>query len=106
LADLTRRHHESEKSQLGTQDSKLVRIGLSATQRPIEDVARFLVGADNGKGDRTPECTIIDTGHARQLDIAIEVPESPLQAVMSGEVWEEIYDRLAELIRQHKTTLV
>ena len=78
----------------------LVRIGLSATQRPIEEVARFLVGTDN------PSCTIIDTGHARKLDIAIELPESPLSAVMSGEVWDEVYDRLAQLIRQHKTTLV
>ncbi len=80
---------------------KLVRIGLSATQRPIEEVARFLVGA-NGDFD----CAIIDTGHARKLDVGIELTDSPLQAVMSGEVWEEVYDRLAQLIRQHHTTLV
>ena len=80
--------------------NKLVRIGLSATQRPIEEVARFLVGSDN------PECTIVDTGHARKLDIGVELTDSPLQAVMSGEVWEEVYDRLAQLIRQHHTTLV
>src|SRR6476660_1163428 len=84
----------------------LVRIGLSATQRPIEEVARFLVGNGNINSDNTPNCTIIDSGHTRRLDLAIELPESPLQAVMSGEVWEEIYDRLAQLIRQHKTTLV
>ena len=53
-----------------------------------------------------PDCAIIDSGHARKLDIAIELPESPLQAVMSGEVWEEVYDRLTQLIREHKTTLV
>ena len=53
-----------------------------------------------------PDCAIIDSGHTRQLDLAIELPESPLQAVMSGEVWDEVYDRLAQLIRQHKTTLV
>ncbi|HEX4900285.1 MAG TPA: DEAD/DEAH box helicase, partial [Pyrinomonadaceae bacterium] len=105
LADLSARH-ESENSKPETRNSKLVRIGLSATQRPIEEVARFLVGTDKVKADGTPDCAVIDTGHARQLDLAIEVPESPLQAVMSGEVWEEIYDRLAELIRQHKTTLV
>ncbi|MFZ0062100.1 MAG: DEAD/DEAH box helicase [Pyrinomonadaceae bacterium] len=105
LADLVVRH-ESENSKPETRNSKLVRIGLSATQRPIEEVARFLVGTEKVKADGMPDCTVIDTGHARQLDIAIEVPESPLQAVMSGEVWEEIYDRLAELIRQHKTTLV
>ncbi|MBA2526210.1 MAG: DEAD/DEAH box helicase, partial [Pyrinomonadaceae bacterium] len=51
-------------------------------------------------------CTIIDSGHTRKLDLAIEVPESPLQAVMSGDVWDEVYDRLAQLIREHKTTLV
>jgi ATP-dependent Lhr-like helicase len=85
---------------------KLVRIGLSATQRPIDDVARFLVGRDNVRLDDTPECTIIDSGHVRQLDVGIEVPGSPLEAVMSGEVWEEIYDRLAALITQHRTTLL
>src|SRR5437879_9973416 len=84
----------------------LVRIGLSATQKPIEEVARFLVGASNLDADSTPRCTIIDTGHARKLDLAIEVPSSPLESLMSNEVWEEIYDRIANLIRQHKTTLV
>ena len=84
----------------------LTRIGLSATQRPIEEVARFLVGTPNICEDRTPNCAIVDSGHARQLDVAIELTDSPLSAVMSGEVWEEVYDRLAQLIRQHKTTLV
>jgi ATP-dependent Lhr-like helicase len=87
-------------------NASLVRIGLSATQRPIEEVARFLVGTENVSSNNTPNCTIIDSGHARKLDIAIELPDSPLQAVMSGEVWDEVYDRLAQLIRQHKTTLV
>jgi len=87
-------------------NSKLVRIGLSATQRPIEEVARFLVGNANIKADNTPDCAIIDSGHSRRLDLAIELPDSPLQAVMSGEVWDEVYDRLAQLIRQHKTTLI
>jgi ATP-dependent Lhr-like helicase len=85
---------------------RLVRIGLSATQRPIEEVARFLVGTANLKADGTPDCTIVDSGHMRRLDIAIELPESPLQAVMSGEVWDEVYDRLAQLIREHHTTLI
>jgi ATP-dependent Lhr-like helicase len=84
----------------------LVRIGLSATQRPIEEVARFLVGTPNVASDGSPDCTIIDSGHVRKLDLAIELPESPLQAVMSGEVMDEVYDRLAQLIRQHKTTLI
>src|SRR6059036_1748014 len=60
----------------------LVRIGLSATQKPIEEVARFLVGTANIEPDGTPGCTIINTGHARKLDLAIEVPNSPLEAVM------------------------
>src|SRR5215813_12444477 len=85
---------------------RLVRIGLSATQKPIEEVARFLVGAANIEADGSPRCTIIDTGHTRKLDLAIEVPNSPLESLMSNEVWEEIYDRIATLIGQHKTTLV
>src|SRR5256886_3379820 len=84
----------------------LVRIGLSATQKPIEEVARFLVGTANIDADSTPQCTIIDTGHSRKLDLAMEIPSSPLEAVMSNEVWEEIYNRIAALIREHKTTLV
>jgi len=84
----------------------LVRIGLSATQKPIEEVARFLVGGANLNADDAPRCTIIDTGHTRKLDLGIEIPSSPLEAVMSNEVWEEIYDRITALIREHKTTLV
>jgi ATP-dependent Lhr-like helicase len=85
--------------------SELVRIGLSATQRPIEEVARFLVGnhtTDDGK----PLCNIIDIGHIRERDLAIEMPRSPLEAVMSQEVWGEVYDRLAGLIAEHRTTLI
>ncbi len=87
-------------------EEPLVRIGLSATQRPIVEVARFLVGTAGLSPDGTPRCNIIDTGHARQLDLGIEVPDSPLDAVMSGEVWDEVYDRLAQLILSHRTTLV
>ncbi len=124
----------------------LQRIGLSATQKPIEEVARFLVGTRNiteqsgsangainnqsrqsavGNADgllgtqprgklsaspkdrnATPNCAIIDIGHRRELDVAIEIPKSPLEAVMSNEIWEEVYRRLAELIEAHRTTLV
>ena len=84
----------------------LVRIGLSATQKPIEEVARFLVGSANIDKDGTPNCTIIDSGHKREIDLAVEVPDSPLGAVMSGEVFDEVYDRLAQLIATHRTTLV
>lgn len=75
------------------------RIGLSATQKPLSDVARFLVGVGR-------ECTLVDVGHRRAMDVAIEVPPSPLTHVCSHEQWGEIYDRVAELIRGHRTTLV
>src|SRR6266480_1404902 len=76
------------------------RIGLSATQRPIEEIAQFLVGTGQ------PLPTIVDAGHIRTLDLALEIPSSPLEAVMAAEVWEEVNARIAELITQHKTTLV
>ena len=140
---------------------RLTRIGLSATQKPIAEVAKFLVGAqenhrrlvedsrhpgerrdpalsgirgveelysgfrrnDEQKSNDEPgqlapaaspqpsalspiDCEIVDVGYSRQRDLAIEVPKSPLQAVMSGEVWQEVYARLAELIEQHRTTLI
>ncbi|MCI0666767.1 MAG: DEAD/DEAH box helicase [Methylococcaceae bacterium] len=78
------------------------RIGLSATQHPIESIARFLLGGDRDLS----ECSIIDTGHRRRLDLAIELPDSPLEALLSGQAAGEIHDRLAELINQHRTTLV
>jgi ATP-dependent helicase Lhr and Lhr-like helicase len=84
----------------------LQRIGLSATQKPIEEVARFLVGTHAVDAAGNPDCQIIDIGHRRALDLAIEIPKSPLEAVMSNEVWEEVYRRLAELIQAHRTTLV
>src|SRR6202790_3168242 len=84
----------------------LQRIGLSATQKPIEEVARFLVGTRNVDESGNPNCAIIDIGHRRELDLAIEIPKSPLEAVMANEVWEEVYHRLAELIQGHHTTLV
>jgi ATP-dependent helicase Lhr and Lhr-like helicase len=80
---------------------RLLRIGLSATQKPIETVASFLLGTRKKAG-----CEIIDTGHHRARDLALEVPSSPLEAVMSGEVWDEIYDRLVELTNAHRTTLI
>lgn len=76
------------------------RVGLSATQKPIEAMAHFLVGANE------QDCTIVDTGHVRERDLAIEMPNSPLEAIMAAEVWQEIYDRLAELVEQHRTTLI
>ena len=85
---------------------RLVRVGLSATQRPIEEVARFLVGGGGLDAGGHPRCEIIDEGHRRALDLTVEIPDSPLEAVMSGEVWGEVYERLCALIAQHGTTLV
>ncbi|HWO94511.1 MAG TPA: DEAD/DEAH box helicase, partial [Dehalococcoidia bacterium] len=86
--------------------SRPVRIGLSATQRPIEEIARFLVGAGATKDDGTPDCAIADLGHQRDIELAIEVPPSDLEAVAPGEQWADIYDRLAELVQEHSTTLI
>src|SRR5207248_7445196 len=114
-----------------------VRIGLSATQKPIEEMARYLVGVPSCHPEATPRdllldtntekqvlrgacperarraqddkeraCAIVDSGHIRPRDLEIEVPGSPLSAVMSHEVWEQVYARLAELVQSHRTTLI
>src|SRR3546814_3105143 len=85
---------------------RLTRIGLSATQKPIAEVARFLVGAAAVAMDGTPDCAIVDIGYDRPRDLALELPPVPLQAVMSNEQWELVYARLAELVAAHRTTLV
>jgi len=98
---------------------RLLRIGLSATQKPIEEIANFLVGAPptsslggpgvtvNGHTHLVDDgCAIIDVGHTRPRDLAIEVPPVPLEAVMSNDCWELVYDRLAQLVQAHRTTLV
>jgi ATP-dependent Lhr-like helicase len=77
----------------------LLRLGLSATQKPIEEVARYLTGGSD-------DCAIVDEGHRRAMDLSLETPRSMLDAVMSHEVWEDYYDRLTALIESHKTTLV
>jgi ATP-dependent Lhr-like helicase len=77
---------------------QLQRIGLSATQKPIEEVAKFLSPAR--------VAAVVDRGHRRKMDLAVEVPNSPLEAVMSHEVWAEIYQRLVQLIDEHRTTLI
>ncbi|HEX5162016.1 MAG TPA: DEAD/DEAH box helicase, partial [Steroidobacteraceae bacterium] len=104
------------------------RIGLSATQKPIVEVARFLVGnpekvvserdcRDSVQGtlplesrqslsDTTSTPIIVNSGHVRERDINLVMPAAPLEAVMSGEVWATVYDRLAQLIEEHHTTLV
>jgi ATP-dependent helicase Lhr and Lhr-like helicase len=84
---------------------RLVRIGLSATQKPIEDVAHFLTGSRHAEGsERDP--IIVNIGHKRTLDLAVEVPPMPLGPVASNEMWDAIYERLAVLVEQHRSTLV
>jgi ATP-dependent Lhr-like helicase len=76
------------------------RIGLSATQKPIEEIAHFLTGAGR------PAPAVVNIGHRRKLDLAVEVPPSELGPIASNEMWGEIYDRIAELALQHRSTLV
>ncbi len=109
-----------------------VRIGLSATQRPVDEIARFLVGTRGcdplsrddppslcplslgGEGlfvqpaaaAAVPRCEIIDIGHIRDLDLGIEVPVQPLAAVCSNETWKEVYGRITELVNTHRSTLI
>src|SRR5437870_9322261 len=75
-----------------------VRIGLSATQRPIETTARFLSPPSG--------CRIVDIGHRREMDLAVEVPKDELGAVATNAIWSDIYDRVADLVREHRSTLV
>src|SRR6266850_1890279 len=77
-----------------------VRIGLSATQKPIEEVAHFLAG--NGR----PDPVIVNIGHKRTVDLGVEVPSSELGPVASNEMWDEIYDRIVQLVNEHRSTLV
>jgi ATP-dependent helicase Lhr and Lhr-like helicase len=108
------------------------RIGLSATQKPIEDVANFLVGRSSSSSatsdagqeeaqralsptlspihslreEESRHCTIVNTGHVRERDLQLVLPGAPLEAVMSNNVWQTVYDQLAQLIDAHHTTLV
>ena len=87
---------------------RLNRIGLSATQKPIDLVASFLVGCTEGDDGhpRARPCTIVDSGHVRKRDLDLMLPPSPLEAVMSNDVKQEVYDQLTVLIREHRTTLI
>ena len=83
-----------------------VRVGLSATQRPIDEIARFLVGTRRVDAKGAPDCRIVDTGHVRKLDVSIEVPKSELGAVCSNEQWAEVDEKLIALIESHRSTLI
>ncbi|MEP7010514.1 MAG: DEAD/DEAH box helicase [Acidobacteriota bacterium] len=82
----------------------LSRTGLSATQKPIEEIGRFLAGRD--ANDLPRPISIVDVGRKRRIDAEVTLPGSPLSAVMSGEAWDEVYDILADRIRAHRTTLI
>jgi ATP-dependent Lhr-like helicase len=88
----------------------LLRIGLSATQKPIEEVAQFLVGSQSQSQsaicNQQSAIAIVNEGHRRTMELGVEVPGSALDAVMAHEVWEEYFNRLTELIGQHRTTLI
>ena len=87
-------------------EKPVVRIGLSATQKPIEEIARLLVGSENIAADGTPDCAIVDTGHAREIDLALQLPEQELGPIASHELWGETLDTVAKLVEAHDTTLV
>jgi ATP-dependent Lhr-like helicase len=95
---LARLDHISEK--------RPARVGLSATVKPIEYAAQFLVGTDHVASDGKADCVIVDSGHQRDLELIIDVPPTELEAVASGEQWADVYNRLAELVEKHRTTLI
>ena len=104
---LERLEHLAAEGEAGHSEP-LQRIGLSATQRPVEAVARLLVGAgqDRSRADGSPRCAIVDSGHRRDLDLALELPNDELGAVASSEQMAEILDLIAGHVQQHRTTLV
>ena len=84
----------------------VTRIGLSATQRPIEETARFLVGNSNILPDGVPDCRIVNAGHARSLDLDVHMPELELGPIATHEIWAETLDAIADMTRIHAVTLV
>jgi ATP-dependent helicase Lhr and Lhr-like helicase len=82
------------------------RIGLSATVNPIEEMARFLVGTERVDRAGRPRCSIVEAGRRRTLDLGIEIPNDELSSVASNDLWRETYDRVAELVKAHRATLV
>ena len=88
-------------------DEPITRIGLSATQNPIEEIGKFLVGTDNIDTNGAPDCSIVDTGHAREIDLGIEMPkEDELGPIASHDLWDRTLDRIVELTNEHRTTLL
>ena len=87
-------------------EEPITTIGLSATQKPIEEVARFLVGSENIDDQGKANCRIVDTGHSRQLDLDIQLPRLEIGPIATHEIWGETLDTITDLARTHATTLV
>ena len=87
-------------------EGPVTRIGLSATQRPIEEMACFLVGNQNIAPDGTPDCLIVDTGHSRSMDLSLQLPDRELGPIATHELWGETLDTIAGLVKSHGTSLV
>ena len=87
-------------------ESPVTRIGLSATQRPIEEMARFLVGNRHIDADNNPDCVIVDTGHVRKVEVSVELPRQELGPIATHEIWANTLDSITALAEQHGTTLV
>jgi len=87
-------------------ERSLQRIGLSATQKPIEEIARLLVGTRHLLPDGTPDCAIVDVGHKRELDLSIELPDQELGPIVTQGIWSEVFDRIVAQVKTHRTTLV
>ena len=85
---------------------RLQRIGLSATQKPIEEIAALLVGTGGTDPDGRLQCTVVDHGHRRPMELRVEVPDQELGPIASHELWGETYDRIAGHVRRHRSTLV
>jgi ATP-dependent Lhr-like helicase len=85
---------------------RLQRIGLSATQKPIEEIARLLVGTECIGPNSVPRCAIVDMGHRRAMDLQIELPDQEMGPIATHEMWGEVYDRVVALTQQHRSTLV
>src|SRR2546423_7416519 len=87
-------------------DRRRQRIALSATKSPIEDIARLLVGTSRLDAGGRPDCAIVDVGHRRDWDLSIHVPGQPRGPIASHELWGEVYDRMASMVEEHRSTLV